>query len=808
MRRSLTTFGTILLVLSSFCFTADSQETGRTQPNNTKSAQKDVRSLWPWSSSSKKKTRFALPFASNAGDERTAQKKAAPSVRGETQSPKSTRSRVRATAPKAPIADSPQIRLSKDDIILPAVTRSGPNGELSLADRSSRAAQRVVQPSQSSAPVKAKTSSRVGKGFIGVTGPSSGQSSRRNGRIVPQDSSARTQQNLREGQKGNRALEKIIKTNVSKKVSENAVKKKNPVGPIVAGTQADVTRTLKRSDTERTNAVKKHTGVAGPKKKNIVVKQVPQLAPKARGESSARQSEQLEQSEVPKTKVVAPWNRLDTGSLGGELDSSILFSKSPLLIVETLGPRKAVLGKESTYRVRLQNVGDVVADAVIVQVNTPLGAQIVSAQGSRGVTDLSTEEAQKPLEWRVERLEPHGTEFLNMRIVPRKSSSFDLSVTWTLAPVASQSVIHVQEPKLNLNIEGPHEVRYGETKLYRLSISNPGTGVAENVELKLMPLDGGEQPMAVRQLGKMEAGAEQILEVELTARQAGYLNVEAVVVADAGLRVASRQRVLVRRANLNVVASGPEMNYAGTIASYRFRLENSGNATAENIRLVASLPAGCDYLDSSDGGKMDTHGRRIVWKVHSLAAKNDQTFQVKVSLSHPGENHFRVAVDADDDLSTSGEVTTRVEALADLELEIKDPRGPVPVDEDTVYEIHISNRGTKAAQGIDVVAFFSKGVEPISATGTDAKISTGQVIFKPIPKLASGSEVVYKIVARAVRGGNHVFRAELKCEDAGVRLVAEENTRFYGSQTVSHRSEATPESTPQDDVPAYRASEK
>ena len=625
---------------------------------------------------------------------------------------------------------------------------------------------------------------------------------------MSQEDSARTQQNLLKGQKGDPALKKTIDENASKKVSENAVKKRPPARPLAVGAQADVTISPKRPEKKRTKVVKKSSRVADGKKQNVVVKTVPQLAPKSQGLSDVRKSEQVEQSDLSKAKVASPWNRLETGSLGGELDSSILFSKSPSLIIETLGPRKAVLGKESTYRVRLQNVGDVVADAVIVRVNTPLGAQIVSAQGSRGVTDLTTDEAQKPLEWRVERLEPHGTEFLNLRIVPRKSSSFDLGVTWTLAPVASHSVIHVQEPKLNLNIEGPHEVRYGETKLYRLSISNPGTGVAENVELKLMPLDGGEQPMAVRQLGKMEAGAEQVLEVELTARQAGYLNVEAVVVADAGLRVASRQRVLVRRANLNVVATGPEMNYAGTIANYRFRLENSGNATAENIRLVASLPAGCDYLDSSDGGKMDTHGRRIVWNVHSLAAKNDQTFQVKVSLSHPGENHFRVAVDADDDLTTSGEVSTRVEALADLELEIKDPRGPVPVDEDIVYEVHISNRGTKAAQGIDVVAFFSKGVEPISATGTDAKISSGQVIFQPIPKLASGSEVVYKIVARATRGGNHVFRAEVKCEDAGVRLVAEENTRFYGSQTVSQRSEASSKSTPQDDVPAYRTPEK
>ena len=104
------------------------------------------------------------------------------------------------------------------------------------------------------------------------------------------------------------------------------------------------------------------------------------------------------------------------------------------------------------------------------------------------------------------------------------------------------------------------------------------------------------------------------------------------------------------------------------------------------------------------------------------------------------------------------------------------------------------------------MAFFSQGIEPISVSGTEAEISAGQVVFQPIPKLASGSNVVYKIVARANQGGNHIFRTEVKCEEAGVRLVAEETTRFYGSQAVARRPEVAPESTP--DVPAYRAPKK
>ena len=505
--------------------------------------------------------------------------------------------------------------------------------------------------------------------------------------------------------------------------------------------------------------------------------------------------------------------RLTSQTVGTELGGSLLFSKSPQLSVETLGPRQVVIGKEATFKIRLQNLGDPVAESVLVRVNTPLGAQIVAAQASRGQTNSLTTAKQKPLEWRLDRLDAHGTEFLTLRIVPRKSDSFDLGVTWTVAPIASQARIKVQEPKLNLEINGPHEIQYGDTKIYRLTITNPGNGIAENVQLKLTPLDGSSRPMAVRNIGSMEPGAKQVMEVELTARQVGYLNVEALAIADTDLKTEARQRVLVRRAQLEIAAKGPEMNYAGTAATYRFRIDNQGNSSAENIRVIATLPTGGDYLDSSDEGDWNPESRQVSWNVPALVAQNKQNFEVRVSLSHPGENIFQVRLSADDDLAANSEVKTRVEALADLQLVINDPRGPVPVEEETTYEVLITNRGTKAAEMVDVVVFFSEGIEPISVSGGGAKVDTGQVIFHPIELIAPGEEVVYKIAARANRSGTHVFRTEVACEVADVRLVAEESTRFYGSSAVHKESrkdtvplsiDAEASAAGKDDLPEYR----
>jgi hypothetical protein len=132
------------------------------------------------------------------------------------------------------------------------------------------------------------------------------------------------------------------------------------------------------------------------------------------------------------------------------------------------------------------------------------------------------------------------------------------------------------------------------------------------------------------------------------------------------------------------------------------------------------------------------------------------------------------------DLSDSAAVATNVEALADLKLEVTDPPGPLAVGDEMAYEVHIRNRGTKAAEGVDVATFFSNGIEPVSAQGGSHDISAGQVVFRPIASIAPGSEAVLKVKARADQPGNHVFRVEVNCASVGAKLASEETTLFYG----------------------------
>ncbi len=487
-----------------------------------------------------------------------------------------------------------------------------------------------------------------------------------------------------------------------------------------------------------------------------------------------------------------------SGGGNGEPDDNLLFAhKSPVLSVQTVGPRRISVGKESVYEITIQNTGETAADELVVFVELPQWADVLGAETRTGATHAPVPaEPGGPFQWRIGHLPAEGREKLLLRIVPRESRPFDLGVRWDYKPAVSKAMIEVQEPRLVLNLEGPREVLYGKKEIYRLKLSNTGTGAAENVLIKLMPIGtGGNQPV-IHNLGELAAGTQKIVEVELTARQVGELLIRVEVRSDAGVQAELAEKVLVRRAELQIDVAGPKVQYVGSVASYRVRVSNPGTAPARNVNLSVAIPPGAKYISGIDTAELVANGTKLQWTLQNLNAASEQTFVLQCQLGLPGSSRLEVVSTGEDDLAATATATTRVEAMADLVLHVQDPTGPVPVGEETAYELRVGNRGTKNASNVEVVVYFSNGIEPIKVEGGQHQIGPGQVIFTPIPTLAAGEELVLKIHARAESAGNHVFRAEVHCKSLGARLVSEETTLFYQDETATEQLGALPQRPP------------
>jgi uncharacterized repeat protein (TIGR01451 family) len=383
------------------------------------------------------------------------------------------------------------------------------------------------------------------------------------------------------------------------------------------------------------------------------------------------------------------------------------------------------------------------------------------------------------LQWAIRVLSVGKHEELVLRIVPHDSAALALDVRCGVAAVSAKTTLDVQEAMLSLKIEGAREVQCGEKEIYRLVITNPGNGPAENTVVHLLPLPPDEGAPATHRIGTLAAGESKVVEIELVARQGGTLTIQARATADGGLAAAASEDVAVRQAALEVDVSGPRQQYAGAPATYRVRVRNPGDAVARKVKVVATLPEGAECMSASHDGKIDVKHGHTTWSLSSLAAGAEQVFTVKCLVKSPGENRFEVVAQADGDLKHTNLAKTDVVAVADLALDITDPAGAMPVGQDAIYEVRVRNRGDKAAEGVDVTAFFSKGVEPVSVDGLAHTLSPDRVVFQTLPSLSPGQEKVLKIHAKAAAAGSHQLRVELQCKSLGTKLTEEETTLYY-----------------------------
>ncbi len=173
------------------------------------------------------------------------------------------------------------------------------------------------------------------------------------------------------------------------------------------------------------------------------------------------------------------------------------------------------------------------------------------------------------------------------------------------------------------------------------------------------------------------------------------------------------------------------------------------------------------------------------------------TFDLKCELDIPGVNRLQVQAKADSELTAVADAATQVEAIAELKLDVDEPKGALPVGDDVTYQVRVANRGSKAATQVTVVCYASEELEATSASGGAHQVVNGMVIFKPLAQLAAGAEVPLKVNLRAARAGKHQFRVSVFCaefadkDESGERvplLSSQHTALFYGDELARNES--------------------
>jgi len=479
------------------------------------------------------------------------------------------------------------------------------------------------------------------------------------------------------------------------------------------------------------------------------------------------------------------------GSATTDPESELLMSgQMPLIASRVNGPRRITVGRKVNYTVLLANRGDAAAEQLVARVRVPEWADVVATKSGTGSVQRSASSAVEAdqgslLEWRIDRFAAQGSAKLELTLIARQGRPIELGVDWSHAPVGSRTVVEVQEPKLEMNVTGPDEIQFGKPLRYRLTLSNPGTGTAEDVTIFLQPPGKPASEASKHRFGSLAAGQTKTVEIELTAREAGELSLLARATGAGGVEAATEKKLFCRKPALEVDWRGPSHKYTGALATYYFRVRNPGTAPAEDVTFVVDLPTGFQVQATSAGQTYDAGNRRLTWKVGALRPGDDKYLQVRGVPSAAGDNQFQIAAATPDRIaSDTATAMTEVVAVADLKLEVRDPKGPLPVGAETVYEVRVKNRGSSAASQVNIVAMFSEGIEPYMVEGGEFSVADGRVSLGTLASLPAGGEKVFKIRARAESPGTHVFRAEVLCRELDTKLTAQEMTKFYAEESI------------------------
>ncbi len=461
-------------------------------------------------------------------------------------------------------------------------------------------------------------------------------------------------------------------------------------------------------------------------------------------------------------------------------------SRSPIVEIETIGPKNLVVGQESTFKVRARNVGSVAARKLIVTTELPETVAVADVEAKIGAAQIKTRdvgfdgEARRCV-WEVGTLDSGASAELELTMTPQKRSAFELVSRFECERASARTGVEVVEPILEARVEGRDAIEWGVEDKYRLRLRNVGNGDAQDVELFVST---GETS-ATQRIGVLKAGEEKSIEMAVKTVLDDEIAIEARATGAYGVEAKASKKIAVLRGKLDVAIEAPELQFVDGEFEALTRVKNVGSASLENVDVAAQIPATVEILACDGSARRNVEKGRVYWTIPLLRPNEEIVFKTLCRLTEKGDATFAVVGADQTGLTAQNETTVQVESIAVLAMRVNAPKDPVAVGKECVYELVIENNGTKDASEIESGVFLGVGLKPVAIEGGLGTLSEAEskVIFRKIETLPAGERVVFRVRAQAVDAGNHKVQAMLQSIPEEARLMSEEMTYCYERPT-------------------------
>ena len=450
-------------------------------------------------------------------------------------------------------------------------------------------------------------------------------------------------------------------------------------------------------------------------------------------------------------------------------DRVLLSTNTPAIDIKVIGSKEVEVGQSAHFQVVVANSGNHDARGLFIRLRIPesVEVQLVSSTGGE-IAQPGNKEQTRQIVWQFDVLRSQSQQRMDLQLLTSAREDFQIQAEWTVLPVNQSVDIQARQPELALSINAPPSATYGEQAECSIVVTNSGNGTARNV-VSDVALNG---IVAKRyEVEQLDEGNEKTFSVALAELPAGDVKLTVTATGDPELRKEAVQTIVVNRPELNVVVEGPQSRTAGTRASYKVRVTNSGTLSAVNIHGVLDVTSGVQVIQFPDGVLQQEEG--IVWNFDELLPGEEKTVIVQCVLPNPGTQSISVGiVDAHGNRAESVS-RTLVKAKANVHLTVESTQDTLAVGDEVTYELYLENSGSRAADQVSVVAQLPKHLEVVTTDGLESTIESGAIRFKTIPRLAAGETKVITIRTKAAAAGTDPIYVELATLDPDKRIAYE-----------------------------------
>ena len=470
-----------------------------------------------------------------------------------------------------------------------------------------------------------------------------------------------------------------------------------------------------------------------------------------------------------------------------EMDESGLMLAGPTgvdaLQVTRMGPKQIQAGEQFSYDLKLTNVTDEPIRGIRVT-ETTRGVELRKTNAG----DAATVEGDK-MTFDAGQLAAGDSRTITVTARASESGSARSCITVDYDP-ALCTMYKVTDPELKLvwtlyadrDVEAACDVSgvYACDDVFIIyKVTNTGTGTTEPVMLShnlpggLQTADGKGKVTA--KMEPLEAGESKELRVPLNLTQkAEGQTLDLSAEASAGNITADTdvQSIQILDPALDLRIDGRSEQYLGRDTETTFTVTNTSDAPVLNT--VVSV-------DGADDFRFDTRDYRdgeIL--IGCLLPGQSRSFKATYMSENPGT--VAVTARAAGYCAAAVEKTLRTEykGISAILIETVDKVDPVPVGQETTYEIYVKNQGSAPDLNIDLTGMLPDGLTFVSATGdSDVTNDGNSLTFGTIPELAPGDVASWNVTVKAQKAAKVQFKLMLKSDANPDQIKEEEPTTLY-----------------------------